>query len=376
MIFNMNLINRLENYQQLLKSKNQFRVLNNNSGIDFCSNDYLGIKNHPQIIKDTQIALDNYGFGAGSSRFIKGEHKYYEKLEYSLADFKQTQKSLLFSSGYAANIGAICALIEPGDLVFSDELNHASIIDALKLSKASVIIFKHCDQDDLTKKIKENPHKTCKFLISESLFSMDGDIAPLDTYTQIAKEHNLNLIIDESHALGLYGKNGAGLVNYFNIQNDILLTTQGLGKAFGSLGGVCAGSELVIQHVLQKARTLMYSTALPPSILAGIYSALNIVKQGDDLREKLFNNVSFFAASLRGAIAPPVLYPSPIFPIIIGDSALCLEIAQKLNNQGFDVKAIRPPTVPINTSRLRISININHTHTQLTSLAQSINELL
>ncbi len=363
--------NRIEeellNYPAFLK-----RTLQPKNGLDFCSNDYLGLANHPDVIVAAKKTLAN-GFGSTSSRFIRGEHAGYLKLEKELAEFCGFSRSLLFSSGYAANIGVLSALIKKDDVVFSDRLNHASIIDGLRLSGAHIIIFDHLNIDDLLTKIAQVPKNTCKFLVTESLFSMDGDIAPLDKYAEISRAHDLALIVDESHGAGLYGQKGAGLISHFGVQNQTFLSIFGLGKAFGCLGGVAAAESLIIEYILQKARTLMYSTALPSALLAAIKQSLELIKDGDHLRQKLFSNINLITKLLS---LPKKELSSPIIPIIIGDSEQALSIAQKMRDQGFDIRAIRPPTVPKGTSRLRLSIHATEDEESLKNMAEALKEFL
>ena len=261
-------------------------------------------------------------------------------LQKRLARFKHCEAALLFSSGYAANVGALSCLMRKGDLVFSDRLNHASIIDGLRLSGANIHIFTHLDVDELCREIANASKLVQKFLVTESLFSMDGDIAPLDKYAQIARDFNVALVVDEAHSVGLYGQRGSGLVNQFAIEGEVTLSINGLGKAFGCYGAFVAGNETVIDYLTQNARTLMYSTALPPLAIAAIDAALDLIENGDQLREKLFYNVSLFKElwpqfSINTA--------SPIIPIVIGENLRTINIADRLQNAGFDVRAIRPP---------------------------------
>lgn len=370
----LELKNRLQKELTDLKSMHRFRQLVPSVGHDFCSNDYLGLARHEKISLAFNQVLSSNGYGAASSRFIRGEHKNYHLLEKRLAQFSGFDDALIFSSGYQANIGALSALIKKGDVVFSDRLNHASIIDGLKLSGAHIIIFDHLDLDDLQEKIKTAHAQGCKFLITESLFSMDGDFAPLDKYASLALACDLALIVDESHAMGLYGPHGSGLIDHYGLQKQTLLSISGLGKAFGCFGGFVAADELTIEYLKQKARTLMYSTALPMVALLAIDQALDLVIAGAHLRQKLFSNIAYLLQSLSLEKTGPLL--SPILPFIIGDSEKTLLAALKLKERGFDLKAIRPPTVPQGSSRLRLSIHADHEPELLKSLAQTLKDIL
>lgn len=363
---------RLETELLNLGHEHKLRRLVVSTGHDFCSNDYLGLGGHERVINTASLAIKNFGYGARSSRFIRGEHEIYQELEARLAQFSGFKKSLIFSSGYAANVGSLSALIKKGDMVFSDRLNHASIIDGLRLSGAQIVIYEHLNLKDLKGKLKI-PAQAAKFLVTESLFSMDGDIAPLDELAQIATEQDLALIVDESHAVGLYGQNGAGLIDHFGIAPQVFLSINGLGKSFGCFGAFVSGDDYIIEYLVQKARTLMYSTALPHVALAAIDEALNLVIEGELLRRQLFNNIEFFNAEL-GLKESELL--SPIIPIIVGSSEKTLAVAKLLKNQGFDIKAIRPPTVPEGSSRLRLSIHANHSKELLSSLVKHLRNIL
>lgn len=369
------ILSRINSQLVYLQSKDLTRRLRPPRGYDFCSNDYFCLSHNPEIGAAVKDGIIKYGYGSTSSRFIRGERDIYERLESAFAQFLHAEDALLFSSGYAANIGVLTALIQKDDLVFSDELNHASLIDGLRLSGAQIIIFPHLDIDYVHKKLSLLPKDTPKFLVSESLFSMNGDIAPLDRYAELCKEHELGLLVDEAHAIGIYGPHGSGLIEYFNIREQVLCSMAGLGKAFCCLGAVVAGPEAVIELVLQKARTLMYTTALPPAALCGIEQALKLISQGHAMREQLFATINLLTQSLPYEHLGRVI-PSPIVPIFLGDNHKALSLAQKLEEAGFDIRAIRPPTVPAGSARLRITANISHTKALIAALAKLLGELL
>lgn len=352
------------------------RVLHPRAGVDFCSNDYLGLSRHTDVIKAVLACLKSDGYGATSSRYIRGEHPLYQVVQKKLCHLAGFDAALLFSSGYMANIGALSSLIKKQDVVFSDQLNHASIIDGLRLSGASIKIFQHNNVDSLREILNAAPSSQPKFLITESLFSMDGDIAPLDIYADMCRKYNVALIVDESHAIGVYGKNGAGLIDHFGISNHVLVSTNGLGKAFGTYGGFVAGSQMAIDYLTQKARSLMFTTALPPLALAAIDAALSVMSSSD-LKPQLWKNIHYFSNGLQELnLIPHGSAPGPIFPLIIRDNERAQFISKALRKAGFDVRAIRPPTVPEGSARLRITIRREHSQEDMDGLLACLKKLM
>lgn len=367
------IIARIEDALVGLGDVDQLRVLSVPMGHDFSSSDYLSLTKHPHILERVKQSVDEEGYGSSSSRFIRGERDIYTRVQRRLADFKRCERTLLFPSGYAANIGVLSTLIKKGDIVFSDQMNHASIIDGLRLSGADIQIYPHLDMESLRDKIALAPMGKQKFLVTESLFSMDGDIAPLDRIAEIARTHDIALIVDEAHAVGLYGPNGAGLINRFGIEDDVLVSVNGLGKAFGCYGAFVAGPKSVMEYVMQRARTLMFTTALPPLAIAAVDAALDIIEAGDDLRKRLFHNVAMFSdALMRANLALPASTSTPIIPVIIGANTRTKAIAERMQTAGFDVKAIRPPSVPNHSARLRITTNLSHSEDLIRSFVEHL----
>lgn len=370
-------INRILDELEELRALHQIRTLRPKAGIDFCSNDYFLLSKNPHVKNAIKESLDEEGYGSSSSRFIRGECERYSAVQKRLAQFKKSDSALLFSSGYAANLGTLSSLIKKGDLVFSDQLNHASIIDGIRLSGASIRVFPHLDIDALANELKDAEKGIHKFLVTESLFSMDGDIAPLDKYAELAHAYDAALIVDEAHAVGLYGSCGSGLISQFGIDDEVLASINGLGKAFGCFGAFVAGSELLINFITQRARTLMFSTALPPLSVAAIGAALDIVIDGEDLRKKLFLNVATFSDTLASKNLNSIHHAaSPIIPVIVGDNLKAIEIADRMQTFGFDVRAIRPPTVPKDSARLRITTNVDHSEELICAFVDHLRRLL
>lgn len=348
---------RMAEELQGLKEQALLRKLTVPCGHDFSSNDYFALSQHEQIKAVVKESVDSHGYGSTSSRFIRGERALYQALEERLASWCNAPSALLFSCGYMANIGVLTSLIKKEDIVFSDSLNHASIIDGLRLTNAKVIIFPHRDLGWLSNALKETPVAGAKFIVTESLFSMDGDIAPLNDYADLARKYDAPLIVDEAHAVGIYGPGGTGLIDHFGIRNEVLCAINGLGKAFGCYGAFIAGPTMAIELIKQRARTLMYSTALPPLALCAIDEALSLIIAGDHLRKALFANMTHLQSlhNFKGPLA------APIVPVILNDSERALKVAARLNELGFDVRAIRWPTVAKDSARLRITTKVSHT---------------
>lgn len=368
------LFDRMSSELSLIAFRDQLRVPRPPRGHDFCSNDYLSLTRHEVIQKAAMHTLTQEGYGSSSSRYIRGEREIYHALENKLARFKGCDRSVLFSSGYAANVGALAAIIKKSDVVFSDKLNHASIIDGLRLSGATIRIFPHNDVDALRVMLAESSsQESQRFIVTESLFSMDGDIAPLNRYAELARSFNAALIVDEAHATGLYGKNGAGLVDYFGVTEQVLLSLNPLGKAFGCYGAFAAGSEIVITYLVQRARTLMFSTALPPLCIAAIDAAVTLVENGNNARAKLFNNARLLRDLLLAHGIPlSASDQSPIIPVIIGDNQQARMLAENMLQAGFDVRAIRPPTVSENSARLRITANTSQSESLIRAFVNQL----
>jgi 8-amino-7-oxononanoate synthase len=357
----MKLKERIQNNLVEIQTKGLKRKLASPCGIDLSSNDYLGLAQDERLKNAMIEGVRREGIGSTGSRLLRGERDCFAEVEKQFAEFKGTESSLYFSSGYQANIGLLQTFLEADDIVFSDELNHASLIDGMRLSNARKIIFRHLEVDEIAKLLKETGCKGQKFLVTESLFSMDGDIAPLQKYAEICAETNTNLIIDEAHAVGIYGRKGSGLIGHFKIEKDVFLSINTAGKALGVSGAFIAGDIWAIEYLINKCRSFIFSTAPLPATADALKVALEIVETEKGSRERLLNLSRFFRELLNenGILVP--LDNSQIVPILIGDSKKAVKIAESLQAKGFDVRAIRPPTVPENTSRLRVSLNVGLT---------------
>lgn len=340
-----------------LESGGLTRRLRPRFGIDLCSNDYLGLSNHPQLKERMADTIHRLGCGSTASRLLRGEVEDFARAERAFARFKKTESALFFSSGYAANIGVLASFLQRGDLVFSDRLNHASIIDALRLSRATTTIFPHSDADALYRAIRNTPCAGQRFLVTESVFSMDGDEAPLRDYAQICRETDTALIVDEAHAVGVFGSNGSGLIEELGI--DCFISINTAGKALGVMGAFVAGPSWAIEYLIQRARTFIFSTAPPPAVAAALELAIELIEQNPEMRRELLQRAALVRSSLQELGLSVPTGRSQIVPVILGDVEAALRAAEYFQSKGFDVRAIRPPTVPAGTSRLRISVNLN-----------------
>jgi 8-amino-7-oxononanoate synthase len=344
--------------------------------ISFSSNDYLGLADHPDLLNAAAEASGRSGFGAAASRLVSGDLPEHRALEIALADYLRRPSALLFPTGYQANIGVVATLAGPGDLIVSDAYNHASLIDGCRLSRATVRVFPHADPAAARAALTapgDSPFRR-RFLITESLFSMDGDLAPLDRYAEIAADTATALVVDEAHALGVLGPDGRGWAAQLGIEPDVLIGT--LGKAFGSLGGFVTGAPELRSILENRARSFLFTTAAPPSLLAAALAALRIIDSatGSQRRRLLADNITH----LRDRLAPltpstprPPL-PTPIVPFILGADGAALAISRALLAEGHFVQAIRPPTVPEGTARLRITLSATHTESEVDALAGAL----
>ncbi len=329
------------------------------TGIDLSSNDYLALSSHPLIKRRMAEAVLKSGCGATASRLLRGERTEFSQVEKLFATFKATKSALYFGSGYSANIGVLTSLLCADDLVFSDQLNHASLIDGLRLSSAKKVIFPHCNLKVLKELLEKENCSGQKFLVTESLFSMDGDQAPLKEYAELCQATNTALIVDEAHAVGVYGKHGTGLIEATGTASSVFLSINPAGKALGVCGAFVAGPDWAIDYLIQCARPFIFSTAPPPSIAAALEASLSIITGEEKRRQQLLELAIYLRESLILNDIPILPGNSQIIPVILGDNERATTTASALQQAGFDVRAIRPPTVPAGTSRLRISLNIN-----------------
>lgn len=342
--------------------------------VNFGSNDYLALASDERVVRGT-IAGTECGWGAGASPLVVGHSASHDELEAALAQFEGTEAAVVFSTGYAANMGAITALVGRGDVVYSDELNHASIVDGCRLSRADVRVYPHNDVAALAEQLREAKQFRRRLIVTDGLFSMDGDLAPLADLAQLADQHDAMLMVDEAHATGVFGRHGRGTCEAAGVEERVDVRVGTLSKALGSIGGFVVGRRSLIDWLINKARPYVFSTALPPAAAAASGSALGIVRQEPQRREQLLQR----AAELRAALAAQGWNVGPsqsqIIPLIVGDAARTMQLAGELRERGFLVPPIRPPSVPIGASRLRLSLSYGHTPQQIAELTKTLAEL-
>lgn len=342
--------------------------------LGFCSNDYLGLASHPSLVASARDFLKEDGLGGASSHLICGHHQGHHRLEERLADYTQRSSALFFSTGYMANVGVITAVAGKGDTLFSDELNHASIIDGCRLSGATVKIYRHGDVDHLASLMAATEGH--KVVVTDGVFSMDGNIAPLKALADLCCGHDALLVVDDAHGFGCVGPQGRGAVLAAGLsQSQVPLVVGTLGKAFGASGAFVAGPELLLDYLVQKARAYIYTTAMPPALARAAAVAVDLAEQGDDRRAHLQDLITRFRARAEALGYALVPSATPIQPIMIGDAHQAMAISKALEEQGLLVTAIRPPTVPAGQSRLRVTFSASHTHEDLDRLLAALAEL-
>ncbi len=343
--------------------------LEGRSVINFASNDYLGLAGNPRLIDAAIAATRSYGTGSTGSRLLSGHRKLHRELEKAIASLKQTEDALVFSSGYLANLGTIAALVGQKDLILGDQYNHSSLKNGAKISQATAIDYLHCDMTDLAQKLQEHRanYRRC-LLTTDSVFSMDGDLAPLPELLALATKHEAMVLVDEAHATGVMGATGAGCVEYFNCSDQNLIQIGTLSKALGSLGGYVAGKANLIDFLRNRAATWIYTTGLSPADTAAALAAIAIIQDEPERRAQLWQNVTYLKRQLSSANLLPS--ESPIICLKFDTPATALNKSQQLQEAGIFAPAIRPPTVPI--SRIRLSVMATHERQHLETLVKTI----
>ncbi len=325
------------------------------------SNNYLGLTTDPQLKQAAIRAVEAYGTGSGGSRLVSGSSDLHRKLEDRIARFKKTEAAILFSSGYLANVGTIAALVGPGDVVYSDELNHASIIDGCRLSKAEVKVYRHRDTKHLTSMLRDGGAGGKRLIVTDTVFSMDGDLAPLSELVDIAGRRGAMLMIDEAHATGVLGARGSGAAEHFCVEEGVPIVMGTLSKAVGSIGGYVAGSCKLIDFIRNTARTYIFDTSLPAAALAASMAAIDIIETEPERRRRLWTLIEKFKAGLEDAGMRVLPSHSAVIPVLIGEAAAALEFASALREHGVFIPAVRPPSVPPGMCRLRATVMATHT---------------
>ncbi|MDQ8091451.1 8-amino-7-oxononanoate synthase [Bacillus amyloliquefaciens] len=356
----------LRTQETALKTKGQKRQI-------WASNDYLGLSKDERLITAAQTALSRFGAGSSGSRLTTGNTLWHEKLEKTIADFKQTEAALLFSSGYLANIGVLASLPQKGDVILSDQLNHASIVDGCRLSKAETIVYRHIDMADLENKLASVQSRNRRFIVTDGVFSMDGTIAPLDSIMALAKKYQAFVIVDDAHATGVLGENGGGTSEYFGVSPDVVIGT--LSKAVGTEGGFAAGSNLFIDFLLNHARTFIFQTAVAPAICAASHTAFDIIKGMRGTRRVLLSSVKTIKTRLADMGFTVRGGDTPILPVIIGDAKTAVSAAALLEKKGICAPAIRPPAVPDGESRIRLTVTADRSLQDIDRLTEAFDSI-
>jgi glycine C-acetyltransferase len=336
--------------------------------LNLCSNNYLGMANHPQLREAARNAIDKYGVGPAAVRSIAGTMVLHTELEKKLARFKRVEATLSFQSGFNSNVATIPALVGKEDLIFSDELNHASIIDGCRLSGAPIIRFAHCNPASLEQKLKEHyPAESVRraLIITDGVFSMDGDVAPLPPLVELAEKYGAMIMVDDAHGEGVLGEGGRGAVDHFHVHGRVDVEIGTLSKAFGVIGGFVAGKEMIIEHLRQKGRPFLFSSALTPADVAACSAAVDILECSDDLVQKLWSNARYFKKRMREAGFDTGTSETPITPILLGEAKTAQEFSRRLFELSVFAMAIGYPTVPMGKARIRVMISATHSEQDL-----------
>jgi glycine C-acetyltransferase len=340
-------------------------VIDGKRVLNFCANNYLGLANHPRLKEAAKKAIDQYGIGPGAVRTIAGTMTLHEKLEQRLAEFKKAEAVITLQSGFTANLATIPALVGKDDVIFSDRLNHASIIDGCRLSRATIVAYEHNSPDDLRQKIEETTDYNRRLIITDGVFSMDGDIAPLPQLYEVAKEHDIMLMVDDAHGEGVLGHGGRGIVDHFGLHGKVDVEVGTMSKAFGAVGGIVAGKKVIIDWLKQRGRPFLFSSAMTVPDVAACLEAVDILENSDELVKRLWANAAFFKEEMKKLGFNTGHSQTPIVPVILGEAPVAQEFSKRLMEEGVFAMAIGFPTVPQGTARIRVMNTAAHTQTDL-----------
>lgn len=343
--------------------------------LNLSSNNYLGIADHPRLKTAAIKAVQELGCSATSARLIVGNYELYDQVEKDLARFKNTEAALIFNSGYMANVGIITALAGRGDIIISDRTNHASIIDGVRLSGAEFLRYKHIDMGDLERCLIKADGYRRKLIITDSVFSMDGDLAPLPAIVELKEKYGAVLMIDEAHGGGIFGENGRGLAEFYGVTDRVEINMATLGKAFGCSGAYVAGQKVLIDYLRNKARSFIFTTGLPPAVVASVQAALQIVQQENWRRKEVLVKAAWVRDELGKAGFDLLNSESQIIPILVGDNAPTLEFSKRLFDVNILAMAVRPPTVPLKVARLRLTVMATHSKEELAWAIEQIKQI-
>jgi glycine C-acetyltransferase len=370
----MGKIDFIEKELQSLKERDRYRQIrwieegpspwvrmNGGKVLLLCSNNYLGLANDPRLKEKMLRAIEAWGCGSGGSRSISGSLAIHRLLEERLARFHGYEEALLFNSGYSANLSLLAALMEEGDVIYSDELNHASIVDGCRLSKASIQIYRHLDMEHLESLLKENQEKRRKLIVTDGIFSMDGDLAPLPEIVELARKYEALTMVDEAHAIGVFGPTGRGTLEHFKLSQDVDILMGTFGKAVGCFGAYVAGKKPLIKFLINAGRVFLYTTALPPSVCASVLASLDLLDEEPERRERLWRNADYLREGLNQLGFDTMKSQAHIIPVLVGEPKITMEMDRRLLEGRVFVQGIRPPTVPNGKCRLRVTVMATHT---------------
>ncbi len=344
--------------------------------LNLCANNYLGLANHPDILKTAAEALQTHGYGMASVRFICGTQDLHKQLERSLSRFLGTADTILYSSCFDANGGLFEVLLDERDAVISDALNHASLIDGIRLCKAKRLRYAHSDMTDLEARLQEARECRLRLIATDGVFSMDGDLAKLDRIVELAERYNAGVVVDDSHATGVLGRNGRGTPDHFGVSDRIEIVTSTLGKTLGgAAGGFTSGKAEIIELLRQRSRPYLFSNALPPVVAAGALRALELVEQGDELRSRLRENAAYFRGQLTALGFRLIPGSHPIIPVMLGEAVLAASMADRLLQEGIYVVGFSYPVVPHGQARIRVQMSAAHTRTQLEAAVKAFEKI-
>lgn len=333
--------------------------------LNFCANNYLGLANHPRVRGAAQQAIDRFGVGPGAVRTIAGTTALHVELEQRLAHFKHAEACITFQSGFTANLATIPALMGPEDVIFSDELNHASIIDACRLSRATVVRYAHNSVDDLRRKLAATTDYRRRLIVSDGVFSMDGDIAPLDQLCAVAEEQGIILMVDDAHGEGVLGKGGRGIVDHFGLHGRVHIEVGTLSKAFGAVGGLVAGRKSIVEWLRQRGRPFLFSSAMTAPDVAACIEAINLLEESDELVARLWSNAAVLRTGMRQLGFDTGHSQTPIVPLMLGEAPLAQQFSRRLFEEGIFAMAIGYPTVPLGKARIRVMNSAAHSPADL-----------
>jgi 8-amino-7-oxononanoate synthase len=353
-------------------AQGRFVTIGGKAYLCFCSNNYLGLANDPRVKEAVRKAVEEYGWGTGASRLISGTMKLHRQLEERIAQFKGTESSMVFATGYMANVGTIAALVGAGDAVIIDRLNHASIIDGCRLSGARMLVYRHGNTASLENVLSGAHGYNRRLIVTDTVFSMDGDICPLPDIVTLARKYNAMVMVDEAHATGVMGERGRGVVEYYGLEGQVDVAMGTLSKALGGIGGYVAGSKDLIAYLQNKCGSFIYTTAPPPAACAAAIEALNIIEREPERRQKLWENVNYLKKNLAGMNLPMTDSASQIVALLVGEADKAVARSKRLYKRNILCPAIRPPTVPKGSSRLRIAVMSEHEKQDLDRLLNAL----